>query len=133
MNLKWGVLKRTQILLQLREFRSHGQAIDQRPGHPAEAHDLDTRRAHLRQGKPIDEGLRLATVRVPYPRVGRKSQGVGYRMLAEPQKVAKRIPREPAEPPRGDPWAPARTDHRDGAEALRSPEGVTCFSLLPDA
>ena len=49
-----------------------------------------------------------ATVRVPYPRVGRKSQGAGYRMLAEPQKVAKRIPREPAEPPgaiRGFPHA----------------------------
>ena len=49
-------------------------------------------------------------------------------MLAEPQKVAKRIPREPAEPPPGGaPWAPARTDHRDVAEALRSPEGATCF------
>jgi len=72
-----------------------------------------------------------ATVRVPYPRVGRKSQGAGYRMLAEPQKVAKRIPREPAEPPGGDPWVPARADHRDGAETLRSPEGVTCFRTPP--
>ncbi len=121
---KWGteVLKRIPLLLQLRGFRN-----DDLPGTLAPDSPLCLRRSRqtrTRTGTPV---------RLPDGcRVGRKRQGAGYRMVAEPQEVAKGIPWKPAAGgERRNPGAPPRAAHRDLAEHLRPQMQKLSWNLPP--